>query len=117
MLCVFLFIAAGIVAVRAIGSSRVGASTSLRQNHMRQRVEDNASHPKIAPWVIEHTANGQKTEFFVVLANQADLRGAAALTTKSEKGRYVYHALKNKSQATQGTILQWSTLANRFSRT
>ena len=26
---------------------------------------------KIAPWVMEHTANGQKAEFLVVLADQA----------------------------------------------
>src|SRR5262245_20705315 len=34
---------------------------------------------KIAPWVIDHTANGQQTEFFVVLADQADLSGAVSL--------------------------------------
>ena len=62
---------------------------------------------KIAPWVMEHTANGQQAEFFVVLADQADLSGAAALPTKNEKGRYVYEALWNKSQATQAPILQW----------
>jgi serine protease AprX len=61
---------------------------------------------KIAPWVMEHTANGQEAEFFVVLADQADLSGAATLPTKSEKGRYVRDALWNKSQATQGPILQ-----------
>ena len=66
-----------------------------------------AVHLKIAPWVIEHTANGQHAEFFVVLADQADLSGAANLTTKAEKGRYVYEALRNKSQATQGPVLQW----------
>ena len=62
---------------------------------------------KIAPWVIERTANGENAEFFIVLADQADLSGAAALTTKTEKGRYVYDALRNKSQATQGPVLQW----------
>jgi subtilisin family serine protease len=62
---------------------------------------------KIAPWVIEHTANDQHTEFIVILTDQADLSGAAALTTKVEKGRYVYHTLRNKSQATQGPVLQW----------
>ena len=62
---------------------------------------------KIAPWVIQHTANGQQAEFFVVLADQADLSGAATLATKVEKGRYVYDALRNKSEATQGPILQW----------
>jgi subtilisin family serine protease len=49
---------------------------------------------KIAPWVIEHTANGQRAEFIVVLTDQADLR-------------YVYDALRNKSKATQTPILQW----------
>src|SRR5438094_8799734 len=45
---------------------------------------------KIAVWVMEHTANGQKAEFLVVLADQADLSGAASLPTKVEKGRFVY---------------------------
>src|SRR5262249_9833766 len=66
---------------------------------------------KIAPWVTEHTTNGQQAEFFVVLADQADLSPAAALGTKAEKGRFVYGALLNKAQATQGAILQW--LADR----
>ena len=56
---------------------------------------------------MEHTANGQQAEFFVVLADQADFSGAANLQTKSEKGRYVYDTLLNKSQSTQGPILQW----------
>ena len=66
-----------------------------------------ATANKIEPWVIEHTANGQQAEFMVVLADQADLSPAAALATKNEKSRYVYDTLWNKSQATQGPILQW----------
>jgi subtilisin family serine protease len=62
---------------------------------------------KIAPWVIEHTPDAQQAEFFVVLTDQADLSQAATLRTKAEKGRYVYNALLNKSQTTQGPILQW----------
>ena len=62
---------------------------------------------KIAPWVMEHTANGQQAEFFVVLADQADLGPAATLQTKAEKGRFVYSTLLNKAQTTQGPILQW----------
>src|SRR5207248_1603409 len=62
---------------------------------------------KIAPWVIKHTASGQQAEFFVVLTEQADLSGAAALGSKAEKGRYVHDALLNKRHATQGPILQW----------
>ena len=55
---------------------------------------------------MEHTANGQQAEFLVVLADQASVSGAAALPTRNEKGRYVRDALWNKSQATQGPILQ-----------
>src|SRR4029077_2648880 len=62
---------------------------------------------KIAPWVMEHTANGQQAEFFIVLADQADISGAASLPTKAEKGRYVYNTLLNKAQTTQEPILQW----------
>ena len=62
---------------------------------------------KIAPWVMEHTANGQQAEFFVVLADQADLGPAANLPTKVEKGRFVFQTLSNKAQTTQGPILQW----------
>ena len=66
-----------------------------------------AAANKIAPWVMEHTANGQEAEFFVVLADHADLSPAENLTTKAEKGRFVYSTLLNKAQTTQGPILQW----------
>src|SRR5205807_10533508 len=92
-------------AIGAIASSRAGGSTSPKA--MGQRVEDNAFHQKIAPWVMEHTANGQQAEFFVVLAEQADLSGANSLPTKAEKARYVYNTLLDKSQTTQEPILQW----------
>src|SRR6478735_4960692 len=48
---------------------------------------------KIAPWVIEHTENGQQAEFFVVLADQANLNDTANLETKDEKARFVYETL------------------------
>jgi serine protease AprX len=62
---------------------------------------------KIAPWVMEHTAGGQQTEFFVVLTDQADLSQATGLRTKAEKAQFVYNALSNKAQTTQGPLLQW----------
>jgi serine protease AprX len=94
-----LFIAAAAVAAMA-------AIASSRATSQGNSPEQTASATKIAPWVMEHTANGQQAEFFVVLTDQADLSGAAALPTKSEKGAYVYNALLGKSQATQGPILQ-----------
>ena len=99
LFCSLFFVAAAIAALGAFGSSRASSQGSPP--------EQAATATKIAPWVMEHTANGQQAEFFVVLADQADLSGAAALPTKNEKGRYVYDALWNKSQATQGPILQW----------
>ena len=115
--CSLFFVAAAIAAVGAIASSRLtaeaaakagaaGGSTSPKA--MGQRVEDNlAPAQKIASWVMEHTANGQQAEFFVVLADQADLSGAANLPTKAEKGRFVYETLLSKAQTTQEPILQW----------
>src|SRR5437899_5295652 len=97
--CLLFVIAAVIAAVGAIGSSRATG----------QRVGGNPVNVvnKMAPWVVAQTANGQQAEFIVVLADQADLHPAAALTTKSEKGRFVHEALWAKSQATQRPILRW----------
>jgi subtilisin family serine protease len=66
-----------------------------------------ASVSKIAPWLLSHVSSGQQTEFLVVLADQASLRGAQSLTTKAEKGRFVREALWNKAQMTQAPLLQW----------
>src|SRR5499427_31145 len=97
--CSLFFVAAAAAAIGAVASSRTsGQGGSPNQSVAAQ---------KIAPWVTEHTANGQQAEFFVVLADQADLSPAAALGTKAEKGRFVHDALWNKAQTTQGPILQW----------
>ncbi|HEU0275244.1 MAG TPA: S8 family serine peptidase, partial [Candidatus Udaeobacter sp.] len=96
MFCSLFFAAAAIAVSGAIGSSRATDQGGT-----------GATFNKIDSWVIEHTANGQEAEWMVVLADQADLRPAAALATKSEKGRYVHDALWSKSQATQERILQW----------
>src|SRR5205809_3628482 len=106
--CSLFLVAAAAVFVAAVASSKAGGSTR-RGEAIPHRVGGNPVNVanKIAPWVMDHTANGQQAEFFVVLADQADLSPAAHLATKNEKGRYVYDALWNKSQATQGPILQW----------
>src|SRR5436189_3355064 len=101
ILCSLFFIAAAVAAIGAIASPRVANQQGAAVSSPPSAAQ------KIAPWVVEHTANGQQTEFFVVLADQADLRPAAALHTKAEKGRFVHDALWNKAQTTQGPILQW----------
>src|SRR6266550_4231907 len=100
LLCVFLFIASGIAVICATGIGE-------REHSARSGWYLAGRSTKIVPWVFEHTANGERAEFIVVLTEQADLSGAAALPTKMEKGRYVYEALRNKSKATQTPILQW----------
>ena len=99
LFCSTFIVAAAIAALAAI--------SSLRATSQGSSPEETTIASKVAPWVVEHTANGEQAEFFVVLADQADLSGAAALATKTEKGAYVYSALWNKSQATQGPILEW----------
>ncbi len=62
---------------------------------------------KVDPWVLataSATAGGE-TEFLVFLADQADLSAAAGLSTKLEKGRYVYETLTRKADATQGPLI------------
>src|SRR5215510_8308668 len=102
--CSLFLVAAAVALVVAVASSPA----------IGQRVElpsKSTFHPapaqKIASWVVEHTANGQQAEFFVVLADQADLSPAANLQTKTEKGRFVYQTLLEKAQSTQEPILQW----------
>lgn len=96
--CALLFAAAIAAGIGAIASSRAvdGPKSSAQL----------AAEKKIAPWVNARTQDGQQAEFIVVLKDQADLSGAALLKTKAEKGRFVRDALWNKSQATQGPILQ-----------
>src|SRR5437588_1349993 len=96
---ILLFAAAAAAALWAIVPPR-----ALSQSRAQ---DQSAAMSKIAPWVLQHTADGKQAEFLIVLADQADLSGAEALATKQEKGRYVRDALWDKAQATQGPLLTW----------
>src|SRR5438093_1764334 len=104
LVSLFLFIAASVAVLGAIRSLRAGGE---REHSARFGRHVAGAPSTITPWVIEHTPSGQQAEFFVVLADQADLSEVEALRTKAEKGRYVHDALWNKSQASQRPILQW----------
>ncbi len=60
---------------------------------------------KVDPWVFETTRSEALTEFLVVLDEQADVSGAAALATKREKGRFVFDKLNEVADRTQGPVL------------
>jgi serine protease AprX len=99
--CSLLFLAAFVAFAGTIAVSRQQAIAADGR-------ASNALQPgKIAPWVVEHTANGQQAEFLVVLTDQANLSQSASLQTKVEKAQFVYNTLSNKAQTTQGPVLQW----------
>src|SRR6266404_4350169 len=107
--CSLFFIGAATVAIAAIASSRAvpRGGSPVSAAPASPPSDGFAVANKIVPWVMEHTANGQQSEFFVMLADQADLSPAANLPTKTEKGRFVYQTLLEKAQTTQEPILQW----------
>jgi hypothetical protein len=59
---------------------------------------------KVDPWVLEKTAAGQ-AEFLVMLRAQGDLRGAAALSSKSERGALVMDTLRSVAERSQRPLL------------
>src|ERR1051325_482734 len=85
----------------------IGAVSSNTSTPPTPAQNQKAALAKIAPWVLERTANDQQAEFLVVLSEQADLSGADALGPKEEKGQFVYKTLWATAQATQGPILDW----------
>ena len=66
---------------------------------------DDSAAEKVAPWVLQQTGNGDAAEFLIVLGQQADLSGAAALPSKAKKGRHVRDALWSIAQQTQPPVL------------
>ncbi|MBP7146427.1 MAG: S8 family serine peptidase [Acidobacteria bacterium] len=58
-------------------------------------------------WVVEHTANGQKADFFIVLKDRADLSPARALAAKPDKGRFVFSALTRTAVTAQAPLRTW----------
>src|ERR1700729_3399074 len=65
---------------------------------------DSSVAGKISARLLFETADGGKAEALVVLAEQADLTGAASLRTKLEKGRYVFQALQSVAQTSQASL-------------
>ena len=64
-----------------------------------------ASNSKIAARALNETAHGNATEALIVLSEQADLKPAAALSTKAAKGRFVVNALRDVAGRTQAPII------------
>jgi subtilisin family serine protease len=71
----------------------------------------NPSSAQIQSWEDKVDANvltaasAGQTEFLIYMNSQADVSGAAALSTKEEKGQFVYEQLTATAQATQPAVL------------
>src|SRR5262245_9375574 len=91
-----------LISVFLLVLATIGASNSAADSTHVQ-----LARAKISPWVLTQTSGGNQTEFFVVLADQADLSDAYQLSTKEEKGRFVFEALSAKAKETQRSLVQW----------
>ena len=56
---------------------------------------------KVEPLVLEELKASARTDFFVWMAEKADLQPAHQLKTKEEKGRFVFEALRETAERTQ----------------
>jgi PKD repeat protein len=59
---------------------------------------------KIEPLVLEELATHTQTDFFIWMAEQADLSPAYLLQTKQARGRFVFDTLRQTAQQTQGEL-------------
>ncbi len=62
---------------------------------------------KVDPLLLDRLAVEEETPFFVIMAVQADVSGAAALSTKVEKTTYVYEQLTRTARQTQASLLAY----------
>jgi serine protease AprX len=58
-------------------------------------------------WILDELARTPRVEVIVLLREQADLGPARFLATKAEKGLFVYGALKEVAERTQGPLRAW----------
>jgi serine protease AprX len=63
-----------------------------------------AARANIAPQVLEAVAGGGEVEFLIILDEQADLSGAAALPDREARLRYVYDVLRETARRSQAPL-------------
>jgi subtilisin family serine protease len=68
--------------------------------------EDGEWRSKVDSWVLDSAARFGTSEFLLLLEEQADLSGAERLSTKEEKGRYVFERLTETAKRSQGKVLR-----------
>jgi serine protease AprX len=71
----------------------------------RQVVARAAWQQKVDPWVLAETNGRADAEFLVVLNRQADLSATGNMTSKLEKGTYVYRQLTTAARHSQPAVI------------
>ena len=64
---------------------------------------------KIDPAVLEKTNHGHRTDFLVMMSNQADVSDSRDLNAKEEKGAFVFETLQQTAALSQKEIIQLLT--------
>jgi serine protease AprX len=67
---------------------------------------------KVSPSLLLQATAGETVEFLVVLKEQADLSGAAFLSDKNQKGRWVFRQLQATARKTQQPVIALIEQAN-----
>jgi hypothetical protein len=62
---------------------------------------------KIEPLVLEELSASSQTDFFVWMAEKADLSAAEALSTRLEKGQFVFTALRETAERSQRDLRRY----------
>jgi serine protease AprX len=63
-----------------------------------------AADGTVDPRIFAGKEAGERASFLVVMREQADLSGAGAFDGKAAKGRFVFEALREQAEATQGPL-------------
>ncbi|MEQ1604783.1 MAG: S8 family serine peptidase [Pyrinomonadaceae bacterium] len=64
-----------------------------------------AADGKLSPEALADTAEGEKTELVVLLAEQADVSDAYSIEDQDERGWYVYRTLSNHAKTSQADLV------------
>jgi subtilisin family serine protease len=82
-----------------VGIVGIFSSISQASSNRLSAEQSAALATKVDPWVVKTGANGATTEAIVLMTNQADLTGAARLSSKTEKGAHVFQKLTEAARS------------------
>ena len=73
----------------------------------RVRARQLSAYNKISPWVLEATQDGGRTDFLILLKEQADLTPAYHIPTRNARRHLVYRTLLETASRTQAPLRAW----------